>query len=29
LSGTILDAATALHWGLVDEVREMELPGCL
>jgi enoyl-CoA hydratase/carnithine racemase len=29
LSGTILDATTALEWGLVDEVREMELPGCL
>ncbi|MCU1346278.1 MAG: echA8 9, partial [Acidimicrobiia bacterium] len=29
MSGTVLDAATAFQWGLVDEIRDEELPGCL
>jgi enoyl-CoA hydratase/carnithine racemase len=29
LSGAAIDAATALEWGLVDEVRDTELPNCL
>jgi enoyl-CoA hydratase len=29
LSGMIIDAPTALRWGLIDEIRETELPGCL
>jgi len=29
LSGMVIDAPTALGWGLIDEIRDKELPVCL